>query len=244
MQGALINKVLNPLGGVAALWLADLSALFVPRRCAACDDTLMRFEEVLCLPCLRDLPLNRFHDDAMNRVERLFHGKLELHAASALLAFSPGGKVQRVLHRLKYNGDLETGHFLGRLMGEAMQASPRFADADLLLPVPLHPAKERARGYNQSAVLIEGIRQRWPAPQASSKLIRLVHTASQTRRGRLERWQNVKAAFHLPDPAALSGRHVVLIDDVVTTGATLEGCALALREVPGLRLSVFTAASA
>jgi ComF family protein len=241
---ALINKVLNPPKPTLRLWVSDLVALFMPRRCAACDMGLMRFEESLCMMCMRDLPRARFHDDPSNRVEQLFWGKLQLEAASAFLLFSRSGKVQRMLHRLKYGNDHTVGHVLGRLMAEELMASDRFRTVDTLMPVPLHPRKERMRGFNQSQVLVDGMRQVWPLPCATKELMRVVKTPSQTRRGRLDRWTNVKEAFQLADPEALRDRHVLLVDDVVTTGATLEGCAKALDEVPGLRISICTVACA
>lgn len=243
-NAALINKVLGTPGSTIGLWLTDLWGLFVPRRCAGCDTTLMRFEECLCLYCLEELPRTRFHDDPSNRVEQLFRGKAQLAAASALLHFSASGMVQRILHRIKYNEDREAARFLGRLMAEDLKASKRFSDVDALLAVPLHPEKLRKRGYNQSQLLVDGMREAWPKDNPTHALVRMVHTASQTRRGRLDRWQNVKDAFDLRDAEALADKHVLLVDDVVTTGATIEGCAIALRQAPGVRISVFAAACA
>ena len=115
---------------------------------------------------------------------------------------------------------------------------------DTLLAVPLHKKKERSRGFNQSQLLVEGIQQVWELDSAGRELMRVVRTPSQTKRGRLDRWLNVKEAFHLPDPEALRGKHVLIVDDVVTTGATIEGCVKALEAVPDLRISLFTAACA
>lgn len=218
--------------------------LFFPRRCSACDGALLRAEASICLHCATDLPLTRFHDDPDNRVEQLFKGRLPLTAASALLHFTREGRVQRMLHALKYRGDREVGLDLGRRMAEAAMGSARFADVDLALAVPLHPRKERMRGYNQAQVLVDGMRQVWPLRKDRDRLLRIARTASQTRRGRMERWKNVHEAFALPDAEALRGAHVLLVDDVVTTGATIEACANVLLRVPGLRLSVFTCACA
>lgn len=232
------------LGGTILLWASDFVALFLPRRCAGCDTTLMRFEECLCLGCLEELPRTRFHDDPDNRVEQQFKGKVPLVAASALLHFSNGGIVQRVLHRIKYAQDMDAARMLGRLMAEDLKESVRFADVDAILAIPLHPAKERKRGYNQSQLLVEGMLEVWPKANPKKALVRSSRTATQTKRGRWDRWRNVKDAFELRDMDALTGKHVLLVDDVVTTGATIEGCALALRDVPGVRVSVFTAACA
>lgn len=243
-NGPLINKVLNPKRSAFGLWMSDLAGLFVPRRCGGCDTTLMRFESGLCLGCLEELPRTRYHDDTGNPVERLFWGKVELQAASAYLHFSAEGMVQRMLHRIKYGGDLELGLLLGRLMAEDLVKSARFRDVDTFMAVPLHPRKQRMRGYNQSQLLVDGMREVWPLNSTGGDLLRVVRTPSQTRRGRLDRWLNVKEAFQLPDPDALRGRHVLLVDDVVTTGATIEGCVKALSVVPGLRISLYTAACA
>lgn len=204
----------------------------------------MRFEQSLCMICMNDLPRTRFHDDPLNSVEQLFRGKVELVAASSFLHFSRTGMVQRMLHRLKYQHDLQLGLFMGRLMAEDLMASERFKEVDSFLPVPLHPRKEHMRGYNQSQILVDGMRQRWPLPSLGKDLVRVVRTPSQTKRSRLDRWLNVKEAFHLPDPERLRGKHVLIVDDVVTTGATLEGCIKALAAVPDIRISLYTTACA
>lgn len=240
----LMNKVLNPYGTVTSSWGADLLALFLPRCCASCDEPLMRFEKGICLTCLEDLPRTRFHDDPRNPVAQLFWGKVQLEAASSLLFFNRTGKAQRMLHRLKYKQDKEVGNLLGRIMAMDLMESTRFASVDRFMAVPLHPRKERMRGFNQSQVLVDGMREVWPLPASDTTLLRAVVTPSQTKKGRLERWHNVKAAFQLPDPEALRDQHVLLVDDVVTTGSTIEACAQVLSAVPGIRISLFTAACA
>ncbi len=224
--------------------LYDLAGVFLPRRCAGCDQGLMGFEQSICSECVDDLPRLRGHDDPLNKVEQVFKGRVRLHAASAFLQFSKDGMVQHMLHRIKYQHDQLLANELGRRMAEDIMDSPRFSTVDLLLPVPLHPHKERMRGYNQSQLLVDGMRQVWPVEGLAKGLVRVVRTPSQTKRGRLDRWQNVKEAFQLPDATPLQGRHVLIVDDVVTTGATLEGCLRMLRDVPGVRASVYTAACA
>lgn len=222
----------------------DFIGLFLPRRCAACDRALYSAEHCICLACISDLPLFRGHDDGANRVEQLFQGKVPLASASAFLIFTKGGKVQRMLHRLKYQGDKEVGLELGGRMAEDVMRSPRFASVDLLMAVPLHRRREKQRGYNQAQVLVEGMATVWRLPVAHGGLLRMVRTTTQTRKGRMARWGNVKEAFHVGDPTELQGKHVLLVDDVVTTGATLEGCAKALLGIPGIRVSVLTCACA
>ncbi len=225
-------------------WLLDAADLFLPRCCSACDRPLMAHEKAVCLPCMHDLPRTGMHLQAGNRMERLFHGKVVVEAAAALLQFNRRGRVQRMLHRLKYQGDQAVGLELGRWMAEALRSSPRFATVDHVLAVPLHPGRLRQRGYNQSQVLVDGFRELWPLCLPDQGLMRVVRTTTQTRKGRWERWTNVKEAFELGDTRPLAGAHVLLIDDVVTTGATLEGCIRTLLRVPDLRVSVCTAATA
>ena len=244
MNGPLINKVLNPPRVTGATWLADLAALFMPRLCSGCNNGLMPFEQGLCLECLRDLPLARFTNDPDNPVAMRFQGRVPLEHASALLHFTPGGKVQHLLHRLKYKADHHSGRIIGRLMAEDILRSGRFTSVDAMVPVPLHRRKERQRGYNQSLVLAEGMRSGWDRPIVHTAVQRITRTSSQTRRGRWDRWHNVKTAFHVPAPAQIEGKHLLLIDDVVTTGATAEACAAVLLAVPGVRVSLYTAAFA
>mgnify|MGYP003393595709 CR=1 FL=1 len=224
--------------------LHDTISLFIPRHCAGCDRPLHRTEGNICLVCLSDLPRTRFHDDPDNRIELLFRGCVQLEAASAFLHFSRSGRVQHILHRLKYRGDREAGLTLGRLMGREVKECARFHTVDTVLAVPLHRRKERARGYNQSQILVDGLREEWPLTDAQHGLQRVVRTATQTKRGRLDRWRNVMEAFEVSKPALLEGKHILLVDDVVTTGATMESCIRTLQQVPGVRVSVLTAACA
>lgn len=241
---ALINTAMGTARRTMGIWLEDALGLLLPRRCAGCDDALYRHEEVLCDACRAELPLTLFNDDPLNPVERLFHGKVALEAAGALLRFNAHGLAQRLLHRIKYRDDREAAGAIGAMMGEALAASERFRGIDAVIAVPLHPAKERRRGYNQSHLLADGIRTVLPLEPLHHALRRAERTATQTRKGRLDRWQNVKEAFEAPDPGLLHGRHVLLVDDVVTTGATAEACALAVQRAPGARVSFFAAACA
>ncbi|MCO6482657.1 MAG: ComF family protein [Flavobacteriales bacterium] len=225
------------------LW-HDIVGVFLPRCCAACGERLYGHESALCTSCLDDLPRLRDLDDPDNKVEAIFRGRVRLAAAAAFLQFTKDGMVQQVLHRLKYGGDTGVGLELGRLMAKEAMQSRRYADVDLLLAVPLHRKRMRQRGYNQAQVLVDGMLEEWGLAKVDIDLLRVVHTSTQTRRGRMARWGNVKAAFRLADPEVLRGKHVLLVDDVVTTGATLEGCALALADVPGIRISVLACACA
>lgn len=204
----------------------------------------MRHEAGMCRRCVDDLPFTHALDDPRNSVAGLFLGRVLLENAAALMRFDSGGRVQRILHRLKYQGDTNAGMALGRLLGSALRESSRFRTVDTVMAVPLHASKERVRGYNQAQVIVDGLVEEYPLRTVRKELLRVVKTPTQTHKGRIERWRNVKEAFQLAHPEALAGAHLLLVDDVVTTGATLEGCVRALAVVPDIRLSVLAVACA
>ncbi len=146
--------------------------------------------------------------------------------------------TQTLIHRLKYKGKKEVGIYLGKLLGMQLMESEFFQDANVLLPVPLHPAKLKKRGYNQSQIITAGMETVMKAKMNVNVLFRSVHTSSQTRKSRYERWENVKDIFEVRNPESLENKHIILVDDVITTGATLEACAETLLDIPGVKLSV------
>lgn len=224
--------------------IRDVIDLLLPRRCSGCDRGLHPGETALCLHCLEDLPLTRSHHDARNPVQLLLAGRMEVEAATALLRFDGAGRVQRLLHRLKYRGDRHAGTELGRLLGAELAACDRFSTVDTVLAVPLHRSKEHQRGYNQSQLLVDGIRAAWPLEDARGAVVRTRRTRSQTRKNREQRWQNLSEAFVVKDPLPVAGRHVLLVDDVVTTGATIGSLARVLLAQPGTRVSIAALAHA
>jgi len=224
--------------------LDDLLSLFYPRLCAGCQTSLVRGENVICLDCLADLPKTGFERINDNPVAQLFWGRAEIKVATAFCSFDKGGIMQHLLHRLKYKGSAEIGEKLGTLFGNDLSQCACFREIELLIPVPLHPKKERKRGYNQSAVIGKGMSAAMGRPLMQDNLLRNHYSDTQTNKGRFERWENVKELFSVRKPELLEGKHLLLIDDVVTTGSTLEACAQALLKVPGTRVSVATLAYA
>ena len=193
---------------------------------------------MICTPCSYHLPRTNFHTHKENPVREIFGGILPLYAATSLLFFNKGGMTQTLVHKLKYDGKKEIGIYLGKLLGIQLMESELFRDADLLVPVPLHPAKLKKRGYNQSEVIAMGMETVMKAKLNADILFRTTHTSSQTRKSRYERWENVKDIFDVKNKELLENKHVVLVDDVITTGATLEACAEPLLLIPGIKLSV------
>jgi len=218
--------------------------LFFPNSCRLCGKTLHQQEEILCTTCSYKLARTNFQHLQQNPVMEIFSGRLPLVSATSLLFFSKGGRTQQLIHKLKYKGNREIGIYLGEMLGSQLNDSLLFNTADAIVPVPLHPRKEHKRGYNQSGLICEGMASRMDARLFSDVLFRKVHTTSQTKKTRYERWENVKDTFEVKKGKRLEGKHVLLVDDVITTGATLEACGNKLLEIPGVRLSIASLAYA
>jgi len=226
------------------IFLEDLIALFYPRLCAGCNSSLVKGEDVLCLNCLADLPRTNYHLQGENPVFQQFTGRARIELATSFCRFDKGGRLQHLLHQLKYKGNREVGHKMGLIFGFDLNQSTRYCTIDAIIPVPLHPKKEKKRGFNQSAEICKGLSQAMARPLILGNLIREVHTDSQTRKGRFERWENVSGIFSVKDGASLMDKHLLLVDDVVTTGATLEACCIPLLKIAGVRVSIATLATA
>lgn len=222
----------------------DLISLLFPDLCAACGMQLYRGERHLCSRCRHDLPYSDHHLYAENPAAKKFWGRLEVHAAFALLRFKKGNRVQNILHTLKYKNQPELGIELGRMTGEKLLLSPVYSGVDLIVPVPLHRKREKSRGYNQSLMIAKGISAQLNVPVEDKNLQRTAATESQTKRGRFSRHENMNGVFSVKDPAALAGKHILLVDDVITTGATLEACASELLKHGTARVSIAAAAFA
>jgi len=222
----------------------DLISLFYPQLCAGCNTSLLKGEEVLCLNCLADLPRTNYHLYQENPVSQLFIGRVNITLATSFCRFDKGGRLQHLLHQLKYKGNREVGYKMGLLLGFDLIQSTLYQDIDAIIPVPLHPQKERKRGYNQSVEICKGLAESMNRPVITGNLVREVHTASQTRKGRFERWENVSGIFNVKNSMSLTDKHLLLVDDVVTTGATLEACCEPLLKIPGVKVSIATLASA
>ena len=223
-------------------WFNDLLSLLFPRICQGCGCQLKRQEEVLCLMCRAKLPRTGFSKHEDNPVAEVFWGRANLISATSFLFFNKGGSVQHLIHLLKYKNKKETGVYLGQLFGYELKESPLFNNIDVIIPVPLHPRKEKMRGYNQSYCIASGMGLSMEKPVEKDNLVRVVHTTSQTKKSRYDRWVNVKDIFQVRDPEAVRNKHILLVDDVLTTGATLEASATVLLAVDDVKVSVATLA--
>lgn len=225
-------------------WLYSILNLFYPRVCAACGETLLKDEETVCLKCRYTLPFTGYENHADNPLAQVFYGRVRFHAVTACFFFAKSGKVQHLIHELKYKNNPEAGVFLGQELGKTIKDAPLFQGIDYLIPVPLHPRREKQRGYNQSLLIAQGINEVTGIPIGDKYLIRAIYTTTQTKKSADERHKNVKDIFEVRFPEELEGKHVLLIDDVLTTGATLESCAHQLENIPGIMISAATAACA
>ena len=214
-----------------------LHVLF-PHVCSGCGSDILSEETMLCLRCMAQMPETNFHLHPDNPVEKIFWGRLPLVNATAQYYFSKESLMQHLMHQLKYKGNKDLGRQLGRLIGNDLVQTDRFNEIDALIPLPLFPAKEKRRGYNQATVLCEGMAEVMGSEILKDVIVRNQHTETQTKKGRMERWQNMEGRFELVRPEKIQGKHVLLVDDIITTGATLEACGRELIHANNVKLSI------
>lgn len=229
---------LKPNKSLFQRWSSDLVGLLFPNLCNACGTPLFQSESLICTKCLYDLPFTDYHQHAENRVAKQLWGRLPLNGAMAMLYFRKGAKVQNLIHNLKYNGKTDVGIILGDLLGERLKNSSIYQGIDFIIPVPLHQKKLRLRGYNQSTFIAEGVANKLAIPFSEKILIRTISTESQTKKSRYNRYENMKAVFRIDKPEHIIDKHILLVDDVITTGATLEACANTLFENGAAKVSI------
>ena len=224
--------------------VSDVLELLFPSLCITCGERLITQERYLCFNCWSDLPQTHFHTDPENKVAQLFWGRVKVENATAFFSYKKGSNYQQLIHFMKYRGLKELGFETGLRFGHILNESESFKTVDLIVPVPLHPKKEKKRGYNQCNWIAEGIGRSMEKEVVNDNLFRKIFTTTQTRKNRYERWQNVEGIFGIHQPEAFRGKHILLVDDVVTTGSTLEACAYQLLQHKDTRVSIATLAFA
>ncbi len=225
-------------------YLSDFIGLLYPELCAACNKNLFKQETVLCSKCLYDLPRTHFHKVPGNPIEQAFWGRIEIERGAAFYFFKKASKYQHLLHSLKYHKRKDIGIELGRQYGSDLSEEIDFTEIDYIIPVPLHKKKLHKRGFNQSEIIGKGLEEFLPAQMRTDFLYRKIFTETQTRKSRYERWENVEDVFGVDKPEELEGKHILLVDDVITTGATIEGCAQVLKKAANVKISVVSLAYA
>jgi ComF family protein len=216
--------------------------LFFPQVCPVCGVLLVGGESHICLKCLSDLPLSYFWSWRDNPAEVLIRERVELVAAASLIFYRRESRWRSVIHKFKYSSQISLGKYLSKILGRRMAESHAFSQIDLIVPVPLHPIKRWMRGFNQASVIAKALSAELGKPVVEGVLVRSRYSSTQTTKDRSSRQRSVKGAFSVKDPKRFNGMHILLVDDVLTTGATIEACGLEIIKAEGARLSVATLA--
>lgn len=224
--------------------IKNLLNLFFPEVCLACDTLLEENEAFVCTYCRHELPLTNFESVADNEVTQRLYGRVQLKAGYALLRFSKKGLVQHLLHNLKYKGHEQVGEFLGEWLGDVLRDHPIFKSVDVVIPVPLHSKRMRQRGFNQVHKFGKKLADALECDFDTQVLQKTKATTTQVFKDRIRRWMNDDALFVVTDYESLKGKHILLVDDIITTGATIETCANALSKIEDITLSVASMAIA
>ena len=214
--------------------------LFFPHTCIGCGTDILHVKHQLCLRCLSHLPVTNFFEQPLNPVENKFIGRLPIKNAAAGYFFTKQSLLARLMYELKYKGNKDIGFYLGQLIGRMMETNPLYNDTDILMPLPLNEKRQKKRGYNQATAICDGIATVINKPVIENAVMRKVNTQTQTRKGRISRWENMDGIFAVTKPSLLENKHVLLVDDIVTTGASLEACGSEIVKVNGITLSIAT----
>ena len=219
--------------------LRNFLHLFFPNLCLVCSSKLGDGETHICIGCLSVLPKTNYHKQTDNRLENFFAGRFPFERIAAYAYFVKDGSIQRIVHELKYKRNPDVGVFAGRLCGENIKGSDFATPIDVIVPVPLHPKRQKQRGYNQSEEICKGMSEVLNIPVNKTSLARTVNNPSQTKSSRFDRWENVDGIFELKDLNAFADKHVMLVDDIITTGSTLEACAKEILKSTNCTVSIF-----
>lgn len=221
-------------------WLNQFVHLFYPNVCVVCGGELLPGEEGACLQCLYKLPKTYNFAELDNDAEKLMAGRIPFERIASYCVYSKGGILPSLIHHLKYRHGQPVGLLLGRMFGKDLLGTDFLEPVELIVPVPLHPKKEKLRGYNQAEIIATGVSEVTGLPLSRDNLIRVVYNPTQTKRTKTQRWENVKDIFKVANPTLFEGKHLLLVDDVITTGSTLEACGMALQVCKNVKISIAT----
>ena len=220
----------------------DLVSLFYPRTCNCCSTELARNEKIVCTTCLHELPVTNYHLSNENPAKKVFYGRAEIENAASLFYFRKKGMVQSLIHNLKYRGHEEISAFLGEWLGTELSEMENFRNIDVVVPVPLHKKKLKSRGFNQVEGFARKLAEKLDAEYVDDVLVKKYPGSTQALRNRLSRWGSMEETFLLENPGKIQNKNVLLVDDIVTTGATLEACIEKLKQTEGVKVSIATMA--
>ena len=224
--------------------IKNLLNLFFPEVCEACNNVLTDNESIICISCRHQLPITDFHLDDSEIVKKILYGRVKLENATALLHFSKKGIVQQILHNLKYRGHQRISGVFGKWLGGELKTMESYMDVDVVVPVPLYKTKLQKRGYNQVEQFGKEIAKALHADFNDDVLIKTKSTKTKVFEGRLSRWNEDRTVFSISENRSLEGKHILLVDDIITTGATVEACAIELLKINNIKLSLATMAIA
>lgn len=222
----------------------DFLNLFYPDLCVVCKERLSEGEQHICSDCLLLLPKTNYHLQPDNRLEQFFAGRIPFQHIAAYAYFVKGGSIQNIIHELKYKHNPQIGNFIGELCGDAIKGSDFLSSIELLVPIPLHPKRQKERGYNQSLEICKGISSITGIPINNETLIRKINNPSQTKNARFDRWKNVEDIFAITNKNIFENKHILLVDDVITTGSTIESCAKEILKSNGSKISIYAVGTA
>jgi ComF family protein len=216
----------------------DLFNLFFPDLCIGCKKILLHQEKHLCISCLHDLPLTKLHYSDSKLISNIFYGHVVLEHATALFFFPKEGAIRQLIHQLKYKNQKDISSYLGDWLGFELRECNYFNEIDVIIPVPLHKSKLKSRGYNQVADFGKIIAKNLNATYNETSLIRIKNTTTQTMKDRINRLRYLDTIFEVSKCTSLQGKHILLVDDVITTGATIKACAKELNKIPDIKISL------
>lgn len=222
--------------------LTDFLHVVFPNNCICCGRSLVKGERYVCLHCLNEIHPTNYAKTESNKVSERFIGKVDVENACALYFFEPKSKIRTLIHHLKYKGNSGIGIYLGEKLGQKLISSPYYQDIDYIVPVPLHWRRKLKRGYNQSEMIATGIENVTGWKVKKECLYRRKYNKTQTHKNMQERWENTRDIFAVKHSEHIEGKHILLVDDVLTTGATLESCAKALKSAAKVKVSIATLA--
>ena len=212
--------------------------LFFPKLCVGCKNVLVHQEHIICVTCLHDLPLTNLHHNDSKVISNIFYGTVMLEHATALFYFPKKGIVRQLIHQLKYKNQEEISSYIGKWLSAELNESGYYNDVDVVVPVPLHKSRMKIRGYNQVEGFGKELALNLNAEYNDTTLLRIKNTSTQTVKNRLTRWKNVETIFEVSELKSLKGKRILLVDDVITTGATIKACVAELNKIPDVKLSL------
>ncbi|MGI8951476.1 MAG: ComF family protein [Chitinophagaceae bacterium] len=220
----------------------DFAHLFFPHNCLGCGFDALDQDQFLCIKCFSQLPETNFFLHPQNIIEKIFYGRINVEHAGSAFYFTKNSLLQNLLIELKYKNNKEIGFYLGKIVGSQIKESNRFNEIDIIIPLPLNGKKQRKRSYNQSEIIANGIASVLEKPIVNNAIIRTIFTETQTHKTRISRWQTMEGVFKVMKPELLKEKNILLVDDIITTGATLEACGTAILQISSTKLSIATVA--